>query len=79
MLSIQIKSMLRGYVNHATQLGYQKKGAVPLTEADMQLLLLSSLNTCNGNSTDQHQQLLLLRDGMLFSVLRQSCFTLPMV
>ena len=28
-------------------------------------------NTCNTNSTDQHQQLLLLRDGMLFSLLWQ--------
>ena len=35
MHSVQIRSMLKGYSNHATQLGYQKKGAVPLTEAEM--------------------------------------------
>ena len=30
--------------------------------------------TCSSSNTDQHQQLLLLRDGMLFSLLWQSCF-----
>ena len=45
MLSVQMRSMLKGYVNHATQLGYQKKGAVPLTQSEMQLLLQSKLNT----------------------------------
>ena len=38
MLSAQVRTMLKGYGNHATQLGYQKKGALPLTEAEMQLL-----------------------------------------
>ena len=39
MLSVQIRNMLKGYSNHANQLGYQKKGAVPLTESKMQRLL----------------------------------------
>ncbi len=73
MLSAQVRTMLKGYGNHATQLGYQKKGAVPLTEAEMQLLLQSMLQTCNSSRTDPHQQMILLRDGMLFSLLWQSC------
>ena len=72
MLSVQVRTMLKGYGNHATQLGYQKRGASPLTEAEMQLLLQSMLNQCNSSSTDTHAQLLLLRDGMLFSLLWQS-------
>ncbi len=39
MLTAQVRTMLKGYGNHATQLGYQKKGAVPLAGAEMQLLL----------------------------------------
>jgi len=35
MLSAQVRTMLEGYGNHATQLGYQKKGAVPLIEVEM--------------------------------------------
>ena len=68
--------MLKGHGNHAMQLGYQKKGAVPLTEAEMQLLLQSMHRACTSTSTstDPQQQLLLLRDGMLFSLLWQSCF-----
>ena len=73
VLSAQVRTMLKGYGNHATQLGYQKKGAVPLTEAEMQLLLQSMNQTCNSSSTDPHQQMLLLQDGMLFSLLWQSC------
>ena len=34
MLGVQVKTMLKGYGNHATQLGYQKRGALPLTEAE---------------------------------------------
>ena len=74
MLSVQIRNMLKGYSNHASQLGYQKKGAVPLTKSEMQLLLHSLANTCSNSSAGQHQQLLLPRDGMLFSLLWQSCF-----
>ena len=44
MLSVQIRSMLKGYGNHATQLGYQKRGAVPLTKQQMLTLLQSMLN-----------------------------------
>ena len=64
--------MLKGYGSHATQLGYQKKRAIPLTEAEMQLLLQSMQQTCNSRSTDPHRQMLLLRDGMLFSLLWQT-------
>ena len=39
MHSMQVKTMLTGYANHATELGYQKKGAMPLTEPEMQQLL----------------------------------------
>ena len=37
--SIQIKTMLTGYANHAAEQGYQKKGAVPLSESEMEMLL----------------------------------------
>ena len=67
--------MLNGYANHAIHLGYQKTDAVPLTEEQMLTLLQSMLSICLDCSTDPHQRLLLLRDGMLFSLLWQSCFT----
>ncbi len=51
----------------------KKKGAVPLTEVEMQLLLQSMHNSYSSTSTNPHQQMLLLRDGMLFSLLWQSC------
>ena len=69
MLSAQVRIMLKGYGNHAMQLGYQKKGAVPLTEAEVQLLLQSMHQACTSTSTDPQQQLLLL-----LSLLWQSCF-----
>ena len=34
MHGMQVKSTLTGFVNYATELGYQKKGAVTLTEAE---------------------------------------------
>ena len=37
------------------------------------MLLTSMAITCSSNSTNQHQKLLVLRDGMLFSLLWQSC------
>ncbi|KAA6429099.1 MAG: hypothetical protein FRX49_01209 [Trebouxia sp. A1-2] len=55
MLSAQVRSMLQGYGNHATQRGYPKTAAVPLTEAEMQLLLQSMHQACNSSSTDPHQ------------------------
>jgi len=73
MHSMQIRGMLRGYSNHAAKAGYEKKGAVPLTEAEMHLLL-SSMHNQFSNSTDSTQQLLMLRDGLLFSLLWQTCF-----
>ena len=74
MHSVQTRSLLKGYSNHATELGYQRKGAVPLTKPKMLCLLQSMATTCSSSNTDQHQQLLLLRDGMLFSLLWQSYF-----
>ena len=74
MHSVQVRSLLKGYNNHAAELGYQRKGAVPLTDSEMLCLLQSMATTCSNSNTDQHQQLLLLRDGMLFSLLWQSCF-----
>ena len=65
--------MAKGYNNYATDLGYQKKGAEPLTEAEMHTLLESMHRTCSSNM-DQHQLLLVLRDGLLFSLLWQTCF-----
>ena len=41
---------------------------------EMQLLLQSVHKTCNSISTASHQHMLLLREGMLFSLLWQSCF-----
>jgi len=73
MHSMQVKSMLKGYANHATELGYQKRGAVPLTQAEMHTLL-SSMHQMLNNTTDQAQQLLLVRDGLLFSILWQTCY-----
>ena len=73
MLSALVWTMLKGYGSHATQLGYHKKVAVPMTEVEMQLLLQSMHKTCKSCSTASHQHMLLLQDGMLFSLLWQSC------
>jgi len=67
MHSMQVRSMLKGYANHATELGYQKKGAVPLTQAEMHTLL-NSMYQMLSNTNDTAQQLLLVRDGLLFSI-----------
>ena len=73
MHSKQIRDMLKGYANQAADEGYCKKGAVPLTEAEMHLLL-SSMEQQYHSCTDQSQRLLLLRDALLFSLLWQTCF-----
>ncbi len=73
MHSMQVRSMLKGYANHATELGYQKKGAVPLTQAEMHTLL-NSMYQMLSNTTDTAQQLLLVQDGLLFSILWQTCY-----
>ncbi len=73
MHSMQVKNMLTGYANHAAELGYQKKGAVPLTEAEIQTLLGSMLQMHNG-ITDNTQLLLILRNGLLLSLLWPTCF-----
>ena len=65
MHSLQVRSMLKGYANHAKEPGYQKRGAVPLTQAEMHTLL-SSMHQMLSNTTDTAQQLLLVRDGLLF-------------
>ena len=71
--SKQIRDVLKGYAKHATAQGYSKRGAAPLTEAEMHMLL-SSIHQQASNTTDQAQLLLLLRDGLLFSLLWQTCF-----
>ena len=67
MHSMQVKTMLTGYANHATELGYQKMGAVPLTELEMQQLL-GSMHSKHSHLTDSTDLLLLLRDGMLLTL-----------
>ena len=71
MHSIQIKTMLTGYANHAAELGYQKKGAVSAAEMEM---LLCSLHDKHHSMTGSTESLLLLRDGLLLSLLWQTCF-----
>jgi len=73
MHSMQIRGMLRGDSNHAAEAGYERRGAVPLTEAEMHLLLSSMYNKFSSR-TDSIQQLLMLRDGLLFGLLWQTCF-----
>ena len=72
MHSTQVKGMLKGYANHAASLGYQRKGAVPLTEAEMRTMLSNMMKMLD--QTASHTQLLLLRDGLLFSLLWQTSF-----
>ncbi len=59
MLSVQVTRTLKGYTHHATQLGYHKRGAVPLTEPHMRQLL-SSMHSSRNNITEPHQLLLVL-------------------
>lgn len=70
--SLHIREFAKGYKNHATDLGYQKRGVVPLEEADM-IQLLQQLYLQQQTLTGT-VQLLLLRDGFIFSLLWQSCF-----
>lgn len=77
--SLHVREFIKGYKTHAAELGYQKRGAVPFSgsqalqeEADMiQLLQQLYLQQQTLTGTDQ---LLLLRDGFIFSLLWQSCF-----
>ena len=73
MHSMQVKTMVTGYANHATELGYQKKGAMPLTEPKMQQLL-GSMHSKHSHLFDSTDLLLPLGDGMLFSLMWQTCF-----
>ncbi len=54
-------------------LGYEKKGAAPLTQPEMHTML-NSMFQLLFKITDQAQQLLLVRDGLLFSILWQTCY-----
>lgn len=54
MHSIQVTRMPKGYNDHATDLGYQEKGAVFFTKVQMHTLLESTHRSCSSN-TDQHQ------------------------
>ena len=82
MHSIQVTRMSKGYSNHATGLGYQKKRAEPLTgvgRTHFWRACSGLVRSCISNM-DQHQLLLVLRDGMLFSLhichskLNNKCF-----
>ena len=73
MHSMQVRNMLKGYAKHATELGYQKRGTAPLTQPEMHSML-SSMFQLLFKSTDQAEQLLLTRDGLLFSILWQTCY-----
>jgi len=61
--------------NHATKARYEKKGAVPLTEAEVHLLL-NNMHNQFSSITNSTQQLLMLRDGPLFNrcSIWQTCF-----
>jgi len=65
--------MLTGCANHAAELGYQKKGAIPLSAAEM-AMLLGSLHDKLHSMTGSTESLLLLRDGLLLSLPWQTCF-----
>ena len=72
MHSMQIRDMITGYHNQAAELGYQKTGAVPLEEPEM-LQLLERI--CSDLTlAPLQEQLLLIRDGLVFSLLWQTCF-----
>ena len=73
MHSTQVRNMLKGYANHAIDLGYEKKKAMPLTKDEMHTLL-SSMQQVLSHTTDSAQQLLIVRDGLLFSILWQTCY-----
>ena len=70
---MQIRSMLKGCANHATELGYEETGAVPFTKDEMNILL-SSMQQMLSHTSDSAQQLLIVRHGLLFSMLWQTCY-----
>ena len=72
MHSLQIRDMIKGYHNQAAELGYHKRGAVPLEEPKMLQLLERMCHDLKSASLEQ--QLLLVRDGLIFSLPWQSCF-----
>ncbi len=58
MHSMQIKDMIKGYHNQAAELGYQKRGAVALEEAEMVQVLERMCS--NLTSAPLQEQLLLM-------------------
>ena len=65
--------MLKGYGNHAAGLGYKRKGAVLLTQPEMHPLL-TSMHDMLSHTVDTAQKLALVRDGLLFNILWQTCY-----
>ena len=63
--------MLKGYGSHAAGLGYRKEAAVPLTQPERHTLL-TSMHEMLSDMTDTAEQLLVVRDGLLFSILWQT-------
>ncbi|KAL0020901.1 hypothetical protein WJX77_008863 [Trebouxia sp. C0004] len=72
MHSMQIRDMIKGYHNQAAELGYQKRGAVPLEDTEMLQLLEHMCSDLT--AAPLQEQLLLVRDGLVFSLLWQTCF-----
>ena len=70
--SLHLREFVKGYMQYAAELGYQKRGAVPLEQPEM-MHLLQRLYHQQQTLTGK-EQLLLLRDGVIFSLLWQSCF-----
>ena len=73
MHSMQVSNMLKGYANHATELGCEKKGALPFAKNKMHMLL-SSMQQMLSHTTDAAQQPLTVRKGLQSSILWQTCY-----
>lgn len=56
MHSTQVRSMLKGYGNHAAELGYHRRGAVRMTQPEMHTLLIS-MHEMQSHMTDTAAQL----------------------
>ena len=72
MLSNKLRRMTKGYSTEAGEQGYQQQAAVPIYSSKIQALLqLLMQQQQDSSGTDR---LLLLRDGLMISLLWQSCF-----
>ena len=72
MLSNQVKRMTKGYKADAAAKGYEQRAAEPIYSGKIHALLeflLGKQQTMTGK-----ERLLLIRDGLLISMLWQSCF-----